>query len=369
MRIVVAHEWVTQWAGSERVARQLLEVSGSSELVTAIADDSVAREYFPGAEVRPLWPDRLPGASAHWSRYGPALLAAWAGHRVEADAVLVSSHFAAHAVTRRFDGPSIVYYHTPARMLWCPEMELDRLPAHSRAIVRTGVLPALRSWDRHVARSPTHVLANSTAVAERIARVYGREARVVHPPVDVERWATVPSGERGYVLWLGRLVAYKRLDLAVEAARRAGLPLVVVGDGPDRHRFPYEPPEWVRFLGSVSEDEVRAAMASARVLVMPGEEDFGIAPVEAMAAGVPVVAYGAGGARDYVEPGVNGLLVDQQDAGALALALREAWHHDWDEAAVRASAQRFGVERFRKEIADVLDGALGRNWRAVGATA
>lgn len=367
MRIVVAHEWLTQWAGSERVARQLCLGAGATRMVSAIADPSVARQYFPDVDVQALWPDRLPGAATHWSRYGPALLAAWAQHRVEADALIVSSHFAAHGVTRRFDGPSIVYYHTPARMLWCPEMELDRLPAHSRAVVREAVLPALRAWDRRVAQSPTHMLANSTAVAERVARVYGRKARVVYPPVDVDRWSTVAGGDRGYVLWLGRLVAYKRLDLAVEAARRAGLPLVVVGDGPDRNRYPYEPPEWVRFLGAVSEDEVRAAMASARVLIVPGEEDFGIAPVEALAAGVPVVAYGAGGARDYVQPDHNGLLVDTQDPDAFAVALRKAWTRDWDEAAIRASARPFGVGRFRQEIAEVLDGALGRSWREVGA--
>jgi glycosyltransferase involved in cell wall biosynthesis len=119
----------------------------------------------------------------------------------------------------------------------------------------------------------------------------------------------------------------------------------------------------------VSEDEVRAAMASARVLIVPGEEDFGIAPVEALAAGVPVVAYRAGGARDYVQPDHNGQLVDEQDAEAFAVALRKAWMRDWDEAAIRESARRFGVRRFRREIGDVLDGAVGRSWRPKGVTA
>ncbi|MGI9001735.1 MAG: glycosyltransferase [Pseudonocardia sp.] len=364
MRITVAHEWLTNWAGSERVAEQLVDVAGARELVASVVDERLSAERFPDLAVRPLWVSRLPAATTRWSRYALPMIGAWATARIEADALVVSSHFAAHAAAMRFAGPSIVYYHTPARMVWRPEIELSRLPPAVRAVVREAVLPPLRRWDRYVARFPTVVLANSTAVATRIRDAYGRRATVLHPPVDVDRWAGVERRCGTHVLWLGRLVAYKRPDIAVEAARRSGLPLLIVGDGPERARLEPTAPPHVRFLGHLSDAGVRDAVAGARVLVFPGEEDFGIAPVEALAAGVPVVARAAGGALDYVSPGENGLLVDGTEPDDFAAALRRAWVHEWDLDAVARSALPFSTEQFRRGFADVLDATLGSAWRA-----
>ena len=170
MRVAVAHEWLTNWAGSERVARELVTVGQAEQLVASVVDRSFTAEYFPDVDVRALWTSRLPNATTHWSRLALPMLAAWASTKVEADLLLVSSHFAAHGATVRFDGPSIVYYHTPARMLWRPDIELARLPERTRTAVEKGVLPALRAWDRRVAQHPTVLLGNSTAVVERIAR-------------------------------------------------------------------------------------------------------------------------------------------------------------------------------------------------------
>jgi len=363
MRIAVAHEWLTNWAGSEKVAEQLVDVSAASELVVAIADRRLAAERFPNLTVTPLWPSRMPAATTRWPRYALPMVAAWATARIKADALLVSSHFAAHFATRLFDGPSIVYYHTPARMLWRPEMELARLPVAARAVVRDGVLPIMRRWDRRAARHPTVVLANSHAVARRIAEAYGRQAQILHPPVDVARWLSVPRRDRSHLLWVGRLVAYKRPDLAVEAARLTGLPLMIVGDGPERARLEYGAPSNVRFLGRAPDATVRDAMAHARALVFPGEEDFGIAPIEALAAGVPVVAFGRGGVLDYLRAGENGLLTATQDVATFARALRRAWTMTWDERAIRRASECFSIERFRIELGGVLDSVLRRGWR------
>jgi glycosyltransferase involved in cell wall biosynthesis len=363
MRISVAHEWLTNWGGSERVAAEIRKVAGAQELVVSIADRELAAERFPGLPVRALWPSRLPSASTRWARYAVPMIGAWATARIEADALLVSSHFAAHFATERFEGPSIVYYHTPARMLWCPEIELARLPPAVRGAVREMILPSLRRWDRRTAQLPTVVLANSTAVARRVADAYGRSAEVLHPPVDVDRWSSLARDGRSHLLWLGRLVAYKRPDLAIEIARRTGLPLVVVGDGPERARLERAAPAHVRFLGRAPESVVRDALAHAGLLVFPGEEDFGIAPVEALAAGVPVVALSRGGALDYVRAGENGVLVEEQEPEAFARAVRAAWARSWDERLIRASARRFSVDRFRAEFAPVLDATLGTAWR------
>ncbi|WP_211361725.1 glycosyltransferase [Pseudonocardia cypriaca] len=328
-----------------------------------MADPALAEQRFPDVRVRPLWPSRLPAARTKWPRYAIPMMRAWSTARIEADALLVSSHFAAHLATRRFEGPSIVYYHTPARMLWRTETELARLPRAARRVVSTAVLPALRERDRIAAQHATVVLGNSCAVAERINAAYGRRAQVVHPPVDVARWASVPSGDRSHLLWLGRLVPYKRPDLAVEVARRTGIRLVVIGDGPERARLERDAPSHVRFLGHCPDHIVREAVAGARMLLFPGEEDFGIAPVEALAAGVPVIALASGGALDYVRQGLNGLLVGREDPDEFAAAIRSAWSHSWDERAIRRSADAFSVGRFRAELASVLDVALGPAWR------
>jgi glycosyltransferase involved in cell wall biosynthesis len=363
MRITVAHEWLTNWAGSERVMAEMAQISGARSLVAGIVDPAFARRYFPDMDVTGLWPSRLPAAQTRWSRYGLPLMAAWAGVKVDADALLVSSHWAAHGATLRFDGPSIVYYHTPARMLWRPDMELDRLPRLARTAAGALALPPLRQWDRHVGQQPTVVLANSTAIADRISRAYRRSATVLYPPVDVQRWSTVERRDGRHLLHFGRLVAYKKPWVAVEAAHRVGRPLIVIGDGPERARLERDAPPGVTFLGHASESQVREALAHSSALLFPGEEDFGIVPIEALAAGVPVIAYDAGGARDYVRHGENGLLVPSQDAEAFADAVRQAERTDWDEKSLRRSAEGFSPEAFRSGFAQILESVLGSAWR------
>ncbi|HTC69534.1 MAG TPA: glycosyltransferase [Acidothermaceae bacterium] len=362
MRIALAHEWLTNWAGSERVAQQLAHVSCPTEFVTAVVDRELVAEYFPSVRVRSLWPSLLPGAGKHWARYALPMLAAWSTERIDADALVVSSHFAAHGATVRFDGPSIVYYHTPARLLWRPDLDLERLNPRLRAIV-AALLPPLRWWDRHVASHPTVLLANSTAVARRISAAYGRTARVLHPPVDVSRWSGVERREPRHLLMLGRLVAYKQTAIGIEAARRSGLPLVIIGDGPERARLEADAPTNVRFIGHASHDVIRDAMAHAHALIFPGEEDFGIAAVEALAAGVPVVAYAAGGALDYVTDDVNGLHVASQDPDEFALAAKEAVSRSWDTEVIRRTASLYDIAAFRSGFAEVLSATLGTRWR------
>ena len=359
MRVAVAHEWLTNWAGSERVARELVTVGEAQQLVAAVVDHTFTGEYFPDVDVRALWTSKLPTATTNWSRFAVPMLTAWASAKIEADLLLVSSHFAAHGATMRFDGPSIVYYHTPARMLWRPDIELARLPERTRTVVERGVLPALRAWDRRVAQHPTVMLGNSSAVVERIADAYGRQAEVLHPPVEVDRWTAVPRREPEHFLWAGRLVAYKRPDVAVEAARISGEQLVIVGSGPERARLEPTAPPNVRFVGHVPDAELRDLMGAAHALVFPGEEDFGITPVEALAAGTPVVAYRAGGALDFIEPDVNGVLCAEQDAVAFAEAMKAARAAEWDTARVRQSAQRFTAEQHRAGLRDVIARAVG----------
>jgi glycosyltransferase involved in cell wall biosynthesis len=353
MRVVIAHDWLTNWHGAEKVLAEMVKVTGATEIVTAVADRELTDRMLPGIKIRTLWPDRLPGAKKGWSRYALPLMAAWATAEIEADLLLVSSFFAAHGATVRFTGPSVVYYHSPARILWRPDLELQRLRPIMQPLARAA-LPTFRAFDRWVAQHPTTVLANSSSIADRIQQAYGREAEVVHPPVDVERWSRIPRGTPRHVLWLGRLVAYKQPELAMRACAAAGLRLVMVGDGPERERLEALGIEGVTFLGRADDAVVEQAMSGTIALIHPGEEDFGISAVEAQAAGAPVVALEAGGARDTVIHAATGLLVAECNVEEFATALQQCMTHAWERATLETHAATFSAQAFREHLSHVL---------------
>jgi glycosyltransferase involved in cell wall biosynthesis len=210
-----------------------------------------------------------------------------------------------------------------------------------------------RRGDRRRAQRPDLWLANSRAVADRILHIYGQPATVVHPPVDIDRFAAAATTTKGdYFLVVSRLVPYKRVDLAVAAFAELGWPLRIAGSGRGAAALQATAPPNVRFLGRVDDAELPALMAGARALVFPAEEDFGLVPVEAMAAGTPVVAFGAGGALDTVEPGQTGTFFTEPTTAALVAAVREAAATEWDAQAISASVRRFGEDRFRTELLD-----------------
>jgi glycosyltransferase involved in cell wall biosynthesis len=234
------------------------------------------------------------------------------------------------------------------RYAWDFASERDRFPRPIRPAARLG-MAAFRRWDRKTAARVDEFVAISRAVAGRIERFYGRSARVIHPPVRTGYFT--PGGERGgHFLYVGRLVSYKRPDLVVEAF--AGLPheLVVVGEGHLEQRMRERATPNIRFEGAVADERLRELYRSARALVFPGEEDFGIVMVEALAAGTPVIALGRGGAADIVEPGVSGWLLERQDVDELRSAVRRAAEEELDRAEIRTRAERFAADRFRREI-------------------
>lgn len=357
-RVILAHEWLTNWAGSEQVTRAIANISRPSCLYTAIADPVLIGQRFPDVPVHSLWPGRLPAAKTHWSRYAGPMLTSWPTKRLVGDVLLVSSHFAAHGATVRFQGPSLVYYHTPSRMIWRPDLELARIGPRLRPLAEV-LIPRLQAYDRWVAQHATVLLANSTAIAERIRTSYGRKASVVYPPVDVATWASVQRTESRHLLWLGRLVAYKRPDLAISLAKRVGLPLVVIGEGPERARLEAANHPGVTFLGHATLGVVKAAMSEAIALVHPGEEDFGIAAVEAQAAGLPVLAYAAGGAMDTVEHNATGFLIKSQEFEHLAEGLNELLAVTWDSTVIRRHAEKFSPERFVRNYGAHLSAITG----------
>ena len=351
MDTVLVHEWLTNRAGSEKVVAAL-------------------RRTFPGAPVvtTMCWPEAFPdwtpivtsplqraarGPQSH-VRVLPLMPAAFQAVRLPpAELVVTSFHtFALWARVPR-DTPHLVYCHTPPRFIWGPSQFDERSRWSRRLAAVTGT--ALRRADRARAGRPTRLVANSMTVASRIRAAYGREATVVHPPVAVERFAARAHGRReDYFLVLSRLVPAKRVELAIAAFTELSWPLVVAGTGRNRPALEASAPANVRFVGHVPDEDLPDLMAGARALICPSEEDFGIALVEAMAAGTPVVALARGGAVETVHPDESGVLFAEETAKGLADAVRRAAARDWDPDQVSATTRRYSEARFDAEIRAVV---------------
>ena len=349
MRIAVAHEWLVAYAGSERVVEQLLEAFPGADLLTTVLDVEDVPASLQSARPSPIV-QHLPGVKSSHEWFLPLMPLAWR-LRPELrglDAVISSSHACAKAVRVEEGTPHLCYCYTPMRYAWDFASERDRFPRPIRPAARLG-MAAFRRWDRKTSTRVDEFVAISRAVAARIERFYGRRASVIHPPVRTGYFT--PGGTReGHFLYVGRLVSYKRPDLVVEAFADLPYELVVVGEGHLLERMRARATPNVRFAGAVDDSRLRDLYRSARALVFPGEEDFGIVMVEALACGTPVIALARGGALDIVERGVSGRLLERQDVDELRAAVRAAAEEEPDAAALRRRAEAFGQERFRREI-------------------
>jgi glycosyltransferase involved in cell wall biosynthesis len=348
LRVVIAHDWLVRYAGSERCVEEMLIEFPGSRVITTLVDPAHVPAALGGAEHS--WLQRLPGALTHHEWLVPLMPAVWRARTplVDVEVVVSSSHACAKAVRSGPGIPHLCYCHTPMRYAWSFDEEAGRFPVLARPVARMG-MSAFRRWDRGVAERVTQFVANSRAVARRISAAYGRSAVVVHPPVDTEFFH--PGGERGDAfLYVGRLAGYKRPDLVVEAFRGLAQRLIVVGTGQLEHRLRANAPDNVTFLGEVDRERLRDLYRSARALVFPVNEDFGITMAEAQACGTPVIALDLGGAQDIVVHGVTGWLLDEQDVHQLRRAIRRAASEDLDSGVIGASAARFSAARFRRQL-------------------
>jgi glycosyltransferase involved in cell wall biosynthesis len=275
----------------------------------------------------------------------------------EYDVIVSSSHAVAKGVLTRPDQVHVSYVHTPARYAWnlqAEYLEDDRSCRLKTFVTRIG-LHYFRLWDVASANRVDHFVANSHNVAARIAKYYRREAQVIYPPVDIERYRYDRQREE-YFLAVGRLVRYKRTDIICKAFSTLNLPLVVIGDGPESGRLRAMSSSNVKFLGWQPDAVLTDYLERCRALVFAADEDFGIVPVEAQAAGAPVIAYRRGGVLESVLPGVTGLLYDKQDAASLCGAIMKLVESGQpsDAGACRCSAERFSVARFCTAFQDFI---------------
>jgi glycosyltransferase involved in cell wall biosynthesis len=353
VRVALVHDYLNQRGGAERVFTQIARAYPDAPVYTSLFDRGATGDLIEPERVRTSWLQHVPLGKRYFRFLAPLYPAAFESFDLRAYDLVVSSTTAwAKGVRVRPDAVHVCYIHTVSRFVF----DYDRyvggfgLGGLARFVVR-----GLVAWDRRAAARPTAFIANSRNVAARVRRYYGRDAEVLPCPVDVDRFH-VGSGAGGYAVVASRLLAYKRIDLAIEACRIAGVPLKIVGSGPAeadlRRRAAGSATE---FLGWVDDATVARVIGDARVVILPGEEDFGLVPLEAAASGTPTIAYAAGGALETLVEGETGSFFSDQTPEALAAALTAFRRADFDPQRMRAHAQTFAPERFIERLRELVE--------------
>jgi glycosyltransferase involved in cell wall biosynthesis len=368
--VAIVHDWFQGFHGAERVvevlADDVLAEAGRVDVFTFHAERKLLPPRLAARIVRESRPSRLPGLRqvghdpGRWRYLLPYMPRYFRSLDLgDYDLVVVSSHSCAINASPLPGTPCVCYCHTPMRYAWLTDTEQGRLDG-----VRGRVLAAISGWlrkqDRAAAQRPDRLVANSTAVRDRVRRFYDRDADVVHPPVEVAELRADPRAERKSFLWVGRLVPYKQPLLVAEAFRGLPQKLTMVGIGPQEEELRARLPENVELRGWISREELERLYREAAGFIHVGEEDFGITMVEALAAGAPVIAQNAGGARDIVRDGVDGVLLDQPDLGSLRGAVERVAATDWDRQALAERAAEFSRPRFVAAMRELLTETMAR---------
>ena len=355
-RIAVVHDNFAQMGGAERVAEEIYKLLPGAALYSTLALPELLSSGLREAKIRTTWMQHLPALQRYFRHYFLFYPLAVESMDVSDYDLIVSSCFGyAKGVRKRRDAVHVCYCHTPMRWVWRYQDYSER--ASFGGLTRRllpSLLWGLKLWDLRASRQPDYFIANSMVVAERIKKFYGREAVVIPPPIDVHRFRP-DSCSQDYYLVLSRLVPYKRIDLAVEACTRFNRPLVIVGDGPDRARLERLAGPSVRFVGRQSDEAVARYSARCRALLFPGEEDFGMTPLEVNAAGRPVIAFRAGGALETVVDGVTGIFFDKPTASSLSDAIEASEGYSWNAAELRAHAEKFDQAVFASRLLEFLN--------------
>lgn len=354
-RMALVHDYFIQMGGAERVAEVFHQMFPTAPLYTTVALEHRLTPALRNAAIHTSFMQRMPAIESKFRHY--FLLYPWAIERLDLsayDLILSSSSGYGKGVHRARNAVHVCYCHTPMRWVWRYDDYAARegFGTLSR-VALPAMLSGLRWWDRRASRQPDYYLANSNVVAERIRQIYQRDAVVIPPPIDVERFQ--PSHEQDdYFLILSRLVPYKRIDLAVVACTRMNKRLIVIGDGPDRQRLEAMAGKTVQFLGRQPDHVVNQYASRCRALLFPGEEDFGMVPLEINAAGRPVIAFRAGGALETVREGSTGIFFDHPTDESLATALEAFEDYEWKPQQLRQHAEQFSAPIFAQRISAFL---------------
>ena len=357
LKVAIVHYWLVNMRGGERVIEALLDLFPQAVIITHVYDPDKVSAKIKAQEVRETFIGRLPSARKHYQKYLPLMpLALEQMDLQEFDLILSSESGPAKGIIPRPDATHLCYCHSPMRYIW-DHYHLYRGAAGRLArMMMPQLAHRLRIWDVSTAARVDRFVANSSFVAQRIERFYRRDSDVIYPPVACKDFAPLPASEvQEHYLLAGELVAYKRPDLAIDAFTASGRKLTVVGDGEMRKTLEARAGDNVTFLGRVPFAELKQQFASCKALIFPGEEDFGIVPVEVMASGRPVVAYARGGAMDTVQSGVSGVHFQKQTVADLNAAVDAIETSDLlkveASAGIRAHAMGFDETLFKARFA------------------
>jgi len=361
MKVALVHYWLVGMRGGERVLEAFCRMFPKADLFTHVYDPGAVSETIRRHRIRTTFVSRLPLSSKLYQAYLPVMPRALEALDLSGyDLVISSESGPAKGVIPPPDALHLCYCHSPMRYLWDQYHVYRGGASLAPRVAMSAFGPRLRIWDVTSAARVDRFIANSRHVAARIKKYWRRQATVIHPPVSVEQFAPVSASERGgYYLWVGELAPYKRPDLAVEAFSRMNRELLVIGGPTARARaLAKKAGVTVQFLGNVPFDVLRYHLARCRGLIFPGEEDFGIVPVEAMASGRPVIALARGGVLDIIQHGVTGLLFDKQtveDLIAAVTAFEQRRLDELDPEHLVAQARQFSELRFRGGFEQLLE--------------
>ncbi len=358
MRVALVHDYLNQMGGAERVLLALHDLYPNAPIYTSMYAPRQVDPAFRQMEIHPSALQRLPLVARHHQIFLPLYPLAFEHLDLRGyDLILSSSSAFAKGVKVRPDATHICYCHTPMRWAWGDHyLERERLGPLTRHLL-PGVLHRLRAWDEQTAQRVDHFIANSPTVARRISSYYRREATIIPPPIDSARYI-LSTAHEAYFLIVSRLVPYKRIDIAIEACNQLRLPLKIIGTGRDRRRLERLAGPTVELLGWLPDEQVRSALSRCRALIAPGEEDFGLAIIEAQACGRPVIAYGAGGALSSIVEGLSGLFFHEQTPAALAGVLSTFQPDCFDAQLIRRHAETYDIAHFHRRIACCISAVL-----------
>lgn len=353
MKLALVHDWLNQVGGAEDVLDALVKLYPASPLYTSIYAPELMPGHYQQWDIRTLWLNRLPGIHRHHQPYLPLYPLGWNGLDLsEYEVVLSNKSGFCHGFKHGEKTLHICYCLAPTRYVW----QLDSYVAREglgrpAQVALYPLIAALRQWDYDAAQRVDYFIAISTEIQQRIKTFYNRDSAIIYPPVDTSRFQPAPSAEvEDYFLIVSRLIPYKRIDLAVQAATRLGVKLKIGGKGRDMERLKAMAGPTVEFLGYVVDDALPGLMAHCKAFLFPGLEDFGITPVQAQAAGRPVIAYGGGGALDTVIPGKTGELFDEMTVDSLVSVMQRFDVGRYNSDAIREHALQFDTRVFERAI-------------------
>ena len=357
--MALVHDYLVTMGGAERVFLSICRAFPDAPIYTSIYRAETALPEFSDMDVRPLWSSRLPLNEASYRRGVPAYLAAFSGLRLSDFDVVIASSSAFAKNAGAGAGKRLWYCYTPPRFLW-PCGESSRLAGRAEHVLRGPAGAGLRWWDRRVARRYDRILAISSEVRDRVERFYGMPAAVLHPPISPGLVGPIAPGERSGYLVVSRLNRYKSVDVAIEACRVVGAPLTIIGRGEDEARLRELAGGAVRFLGRISDAELRDEYQRAKAVIVPGEEDWGLTPIEANAHGTPAIAAARGGALETVVDGLTGVLYRPFGVEPLAAAIRRSASLEFKAVDLQRHVDGFSETSFQDKLRAEVESVVSR---------